>query len=140
MEETLGFLALLVTALGLVSLAAWFFSSAVLSLASTRRGLKDEPRYGALLKENERLRSHLAQAEEDNARFRELYGYRRSTRRCVASSRGKQRTGPDQNLAPNIDCVDLPSQLLVNPLSFRHNPSHLHPELPNRVSCASALC
>jgi len=75
MEETLGFLALLVTALGLVSCAAWFFSWVVLSLASTRRNLSDEPRYGALLKENERLRRFLAEAEEDNTRLRELHGY-----------------------------------------------------------------
>jgi hypothetical protein len=87
MEETLGFLALLVTALGLVSLAAWFFSSAVLSLASTRGGQKDEPRYGALLKENERLRSHLAQAEEDNARLRELHGYSGRLRREIGVAR-----------------------------------------------------
>ena len=82
MEETLGFLALLVTALGLVSLAAWFFSSVVLSLASTRRVLN-----GALLKENERLRSHLAQAEEDNARLRELYGYSGRLRREIGVAR-----------------------------------------------------
>ena len=88
MEETLGFLALLVTALGLVSLAAWFFSSAVLSLAGTRHGLKkDEPRYGALLRENERLRSHLAQAEEDNVRLRELYGYSGRLRREIGVAR-----------------------------------------------------
>jgi cell shape-determining protein MreC len=87
MEETLGFLALLVTVLGLVSLAAWFFSSAVLSLASTRRSLKDEPRYCALLKENERLRSHLAQAEEDKARLRELYGYSGRLRREIGVAR-----------------------------------------------------
>jgi hypothetical protein len=56
-EQTLGFLASLVTALGLVSLAAWFFCSVVLSLAKTRRELTDEPRYDTLLEENERLRS-----------------------------------------------------------------------------------
>ena len=75
MEQTLGFLALLVTALGLVSLAAWFFCSAMLSFAKTRRGLADAPRYDTLLEENERLRSFLAEAEEDNARLRELLGY-----------------------------------------------------------------
>ena len=75
MEETLGFLALLMTALGLVSCAAWFFTSAVLSLARTRRRLSDEPRYSALLKENERLKSFLAQAEEDNASLKEMNGY-----------------------------------------------------------------
>jgi cell shape-determining protein MreC len=87
MEETLGFLALLVTALGLVSLAAWFFSSAVLNLASTRRVLNDEPRYGDLLKENERLRSLLAQAEEDNACLRELHGYSGRLRRVSGVAR-----------------------------------------------------
>jgi hypothetical protein len=74
-EQILGLLALLVTALGLVSLAAWFFRSAVLSLARTRRELDNDPRYGALLEENEGLRSLLAEAEEDNARLRELHGY-----------------------------------------------------------------
>ena len=88
MEETLGFLALLVTALGLVSCATWFFSSVVLSLASTRRDLKDElSRYGVLLRENERLRGHLAQAQEDNARLRELHGYSGRLRREVGVAR-----------------------------------------------------
>ena len=81
MEQTLGFLALLVTALGLVSLAAWFFCSVGLSLAKTRRELTDDPRYDTLLEENERLRSFLAEAEEDNARLRELLGYSTKLRR-----------------------------------------------------------
>jgi hypothetical protein len=51
------------------------FSSVVLSLASTRGSLKDEPTYSALVKENERLRSLLAQAQEDNARLGKLHGY-----------------------------------------------------------------
>jgi len=75
MADILGFLALLVTVLGLVSLAVWFFCSVVQSLARTRRGLKDSLRYGVLLAENERLRSILAEVEEDNARLRELHGY-----------------------------------------------------------------
>jgi hypothetical protein len=79
MEELLGFFVLLMTILGLVSLAAWFFGSAVTSLAKTRRGLKDR-RYGALIKENDRLRSLLVEAEEDSARLRELHGYSRRIR------------------------------------------------------------
>ena len=79
MEELLGFFVLLMTILGLISLAAWFFGSAVMSLAKTRRGLADR-RYGAFIKENERLRSLLAEAEEDNARLRELHGYSRRIR------------------------------------------------------------
>src|SRR5919199_524221 len=78
MEETLG----------LVSCATWFFSSVVLSLASTRRDLKDElSRYGVLLRENERLRGHLAQVQEDNARLRELHGYSGRLRREVGVAR-----------------------------------------------------
>ncbi len=79
MEELLGYFVLLMTILGLVSLAAWFFGSVVMSLAKTRRGLTDR-RYGVLVKENERLRSLLAEAEEDNARLRELHGYSRRIR------------------------------------------------------------
>jgi cell shape-determining protein MreC len=80
-EQILGFLALLVTALGLVSVAAWFFCSLVLSLAKTKRELDDAPRYNTLLDENERLRSMLAEAEGDNARLRELLGYSPRLRR-----------------------------------------------------------
>jgi hypothetical protein len=80
-EQTLGFLALLVTALGLVSLAAWFFCSTMLSFAKTRRGLADAPRYNTLLEENERLRNFLAEAEEDNACLREMHGYSGRLRR-----------------------------------------------------------
>lgn len=87
MEDILGFLALVVTALGLVSVAAWFFCSAVLSLTRTRRGLNDVPRYGALLEENERLMSYLAEAEEDNARLRELLGYSGRVRRDMKLAR-----------------------------------------------------
>ena len=81
MEELLGFFVLLMTILGLVSLAAWFFASAVMSLAQTRRGLTDR-RHGVLVKENERLRSLLAEAQEDNARLRGLHGYSRRIRRA----------------------------------------------------------
>lgn len=81
MEDILGFLALLVAALGLVSCAAWFFSWAVLSFARTRRDFSDDPRYGELLEENERLITYLAEVEEDNARLRELHGYSGRLRR-----------------------------------------------------------
>jgi hypothetical protein len=74
--------------LGSPSCREGFFSSAVLSLASTRRRLKkDKARHGALLKENERLRSLLAQAEEDNARLRELHGYSGRLRREIGVAR-----------------------------------------------------
>ena len=60
----------------------------MLSLASTRRRLKkDKARHGPLLKENERLRSLLAQAEEDNARLRELHGYSGRLRREIGVAR-----------------------------------------------------
>jgi cell shape-determining protein MreC len=86
-EQIFGFLALLVTALGLVSVAAWFFCSEALSLAKTRRELDDVPRYNTLLDENERLRSMLAEAEEDNARLRELHGYSGRLRREIGVAR-----------------------------------------------------
>ena len=88
MEQILGLLALLVTALGLVSLAAWFFRSAVLNLARTRRELDLDLRYCALLEENESLRSQLAEAEEDNAQLRELHGYSGRLRRESGVVRG----------------------------------------------------
>jgi len=54
---------------------------------STRRVLNDEPRYGTLLNENERLKSLLAQAEEDNIRLRELHGYSGRLRREIGVAR-----------------------------------------------------
>ena len=64
-EEVLGFCALVLTAVGLVSLSVWFCCSIIERIAKMRRRLKNS-RYNALLKENERLRSFLAYGEENS--------------------------------------------------------------------------
>jgi hypothetical protein len=70
-EEVLGFCALVLTVVGLVSLSIWFCCSIVESIVKMRRRLKNS-RYNALLKENERLRSFLVDVEE-NSYLREVY-------------------------------------------------------------------
>jgi hypothetical protein len=70
-EEVLGFCALVLTVVGLVSLSIWFCCSIVESIVKMRRRLKHS-RYNALLKENERLRSFLVDVEE-NSYLREVY-------------------------------------------------------------------
>lgn len=72
MEETLGFCALVLTMLGTISIAVWFCCSIVQNIVTTRRRLKSL-RYNALLEENERLKSFLANAEEENLRLRKIY-------------------------------------------------------------------
>jgi hypothetical protein len=70
-EEVLGFCALVLTVVGLVSLSIWFCCSIVERIVKMRRRLKNS-RYNALLKENERLRSFLVDVEE-NSYLREVY-------------------------------------------------------------------
>jgi hypothetical protein len=72
MEETLGFCALVLTMLGTISIAVWFCCSIVENIVTTRRRLRSL-RYNALLKENECLKSFLADAEEENLRIRKIY-------------------------------------------------------------------
>jgi hypothetical protein len=64
-EEVLGFCALVLTVVGLTSLSVWFCCSIVERIVKVRRRLKNS-RYNALLKENERLRSFLADGEENS--------------------------------------------------------------------------
>jgi hypothetical protein len=71
MEETLGFCALVLTMLGTISIAVWFCCSIVQNIVTTRRRLRSL-RYNALLKENGRLKSFLAHAEEENQRLRKI--------------------------------------------------------------------
>ena len=70
-EEVLGYCALVLTAVGLVSLSIWFCCSVVERIVKMRRRLKNS-RYNALLKENEHLRSFLADVEE-NSYLREVH-------------------------------------------------------------------
>jgi hypothetical protein len=64
-EEVLGLCALVLTVVGLISLSVWFCCSIVERIVKVRRRLKNS-RYNALLKENERLRSFLADGEENS--------------------------------------------------------------------------
>jgi hypothetical protein len=75
MEETLGFCTLVLTMLGTISIAVWFCCSIVQNVVMTRRRLRSL-RYNTLLKENERLKSFLADAEEGNLRLRKIYNSR----------------------------------------------------------------
>jgi hypothetical protein len=77
MEETLGFCALVLTMLGTISIAVWFCCSIVQNIVTTRRRLRSL-RYNALLEENGRLKSFLANAEEENLRLRKIYYSERS--------------------------------------------------------------
>ncbi|MBV9454327.1 MAG: hypothetical protein JOZ19_09450 [Rubrobacter sp.] len=81
MEDTLGFYALVLTMLSTISIAVWFCCSIVQNIVTTRQRLRSL-RYNTLLKENERLKSILADAEEENLLLRKLYNseclYRRS--------------------------------------------------------------
>ena len=79
MEEILGFCALVLTMVGLVGLIVWFCCSIVERIVRMRRRLKSS-RYDALLKENRRLKSFLADVEEVS-RLREVYYPQRSGRK-----------------------------------------------------------
>jgi hypothetical protein len=72
MEEVLGFCALVLTMLGLISIAVWFCCSTIERMAKMRRRLKSS-RYNALLKENKRLKSFLADVEKENSWLRDTY-------------------------------------------------------------------
>ncbi len=65
MEDVLGFCALVLTVLMMLGLIGWFCCSIVESLMKIRRGLK-KPRYRTLLRENERLKSILADTVQEH--------------------------------------------------------------------------
>jgi hypothetical protein len=65
MEEVLGFCALVLTMLMMLGITVWFCCSAVECVIKTRRGLK-KPRYSTLLRENERLKSILADVAQEH--------------------------------------------------------------------------
>ncbi len=65
MEDVLGFCALILTMLMMLGITVWFCCSAVECVIKTRRGLK-KPRYSTLLRENERLKSILADVAQEH--------------------------------------------------------------------------
>ena len=65
MEDVLGLCALVVTVLMGLMLSVWFCCSIVESFIKMRRGLK-RAGYNALLRQNERLKSSLADAAEES--------------------------------------------------------------------------
>ena len=76
MEDVLGLCALVMTVLMGFMLSVWFCCSIVESFITMRRGLK-RTGYNALLRQNERLKSSLADAAEENFRLRKYYHARK---------------------------------------------------------------
>ncbi len=72
MEDVLGFCALVLTILMSLVLAVWFCCSIVKSIVKVRRRHKNL-RYKALLRENERLKSLLVEAAEENVRLKRYH-------------------------------------------------------------------
>lgn len=79
MEEVLGSYALVLTMLMSLAIVVWFCWSIADSLLKMRHRHKTL-RYKALIRENERLKSSLADVEEENLRLRKSY-YTEVTRR-----------------------------------------------------------
>ena len=71
LAEVLGFSVVVLTVLMSSSLAAWFAVSTVEHALKIRRIRR--PNYDALLRENERLRASLKEAQEKNDYLRKLY-------------------------------------------------------------------
>lgn len=71
-EDVLGFCALVVTMLMSLGIVLWFSCSIADSIIKMRQRHK-KIRYKALLRENERLKSSLAEVEEENFRLRKVY-------------------------------------------------------------------
>lgn len=80
MEDVLGFCASVLMLGGLFGITAWLCCSIVEVIVKTKRRLKNS-RYDALLKENERLRGFLADAEWENSRLRGMYYFERTHRK-----------------------------------------------------------
>lgn len=70
-EEVLGFSVLVLTMVGLVSVAVWFCCSVAENIMKVGRRIKDS-RYDTLSKENERLKGFLVKVEAENVRLREI--------------------------------------------------------------------
>ncbi len=71
-DVVLGFGAWILTILLTISLAVWFACSIVENATKTGRRIR-RSNYEALLRENERLRNSLANAQEENVYLRKLY-------------------------------------------------------------------
>ena len=71
-EDVLGFCALVLTMLMSLGIVVWFSCSIVDRIIQMRQRHK-KLRYKALLRENERLKSFLADVEEENSRLRKVY-------------------------------------------------------------------
>lgn len=72
LEEVLGFGISVLTVLMIASLAVWFACSIVEHVLKTKNHTR-YPNHDALLRENERLRTLLAEAQEKNDYLRKLY-------------------------------------------------------------------
>ena len=72
LEEALGFSISVLTVLMIASLAVWFACSIVEHVLKTKNTPR-YPNYDALLRENERLRTLLLEAQEKNDYLRQLY-------------------------------------------------------------------
>ena len=76
MEDVLGLCALVMTVLMGLTLCVWFCCSILESFIKMRRGLK-RAGYNTLLRQNERLKSSLADAAAENFRLRKYYHARK---------------------------------------------------------------
>ncbi len=72
LEEVLGFGISVLTVLMIASLAVWFAFSIIEHVLKTKNHTR-YPNHDALLRENERLRTLLAEAQEKNDYLRKLY-------------------------------------------------------------------
>lgn len=72
LEEVLGFGISVLTVLMIASLAVWFACSIVEHVLKTKKNTR-YPDHDALLRENERLRTLLVEAQEKNDYLRQLY-------------------------------------------------------------------
>jgi hypothetical protein len=72
LEEALGFGISVLTVLMIASLAVWFACSIVVHVLKTKNSTR-HPNHDVLLRENERLRTLLAEAQEKNDYLRKLY-------------------------------------------------------------------
>lgn len=72
LEEALGFGISVLTVLMIASLAVWFACSIVEHVLKTKNSLRYS-NHDALLRENERLRTLLVEAQEKNDYLRQLY-------------------------------------------------------------------
>jgi hypothetical protein len=90
MEDVLGFCALVLTILMSLAIAVWFCCSIGESIVKMRRRHK-KLRHKALLRENERLKSLLAEAAEENVHLKRYHA--EIIRRKINGVSGTPRNG-----------------------------------------------